>query len=188
MFDLDAFIEDCRGAVGAPDGARRVLGLMREAMRDPEALKAAITPLEGKVGALDAPLFRSDDLVVLNVTLRPGILTIPHDHAMWAVIGIYEGQENNTFYRRAGPRLEEANRREVTAGEAMLLGADVIHAIENPLTVPTLGLHVYGGDLLAAPRRMWNPHSGEEAPYDIPQFYQWGKELAQKRRAAQPAA
>ena len=83
MFDLQAFIEACRDAVGAPDGARRVLGLMREAVRDPQALKAAITPLEGKVGALDAPLFRADDMVVLNVTLRPGILTIPHDHAMW---------------------------------------------------------------------------------------------------------
>ena len=61
-------------------------------------------------------------------------------------------------------------------------------SIENPLATPTLGLHVYGGDLLAAPRSMWSPHTDEEVAYDIQQFYQWGKERAQLRRAAQPAA
>jgi predicted metal-dependent enzyme (double-stranded beta helix superfamily) len=184
MFDLQGFIDSCRRVVSEPHGARLVLDLMREALKDPQALKAAITPLEGKVGALDAPLYRDDQMVVLNVALRPGFLTIPHDHRIWAVIGIYEGQENNTFYRRAGPGLEQANQRDVAAGEAMLLGADVIHAIENPLTVPTLGLHVYGGDLLAATRSMWNPHTGEETPYDVPTFYQWSKERARMAPAA----
>jgi predicted metal-dependent enzyme (double-stranded beta helix superfamily) len=99
------------------------------------------------------------------------------------VIGIYEGQENNTFYRRSANGLEEVNRRAIHAGEAVMLGPEVIHAIQNPLAESTLGLHVYGGDLAAATRSMWHPHSRAELPYETPQFFRWCAELA---RAASP--
>jgi hypothetical protein len=185
MFDLQKFIADCRAIVSDPHGARLALDLMREALKDPEGIKAAVKPLQGGVNALDAPLYRDDQMVVLNVSLRPHFITVPHDHAMWAVIGIYEGQENNVFYRRAGEgALEFANRRDLTAGEVMALGPDVIHHIENPLDVPALGLHVYGGDLLAAERAMWNPLTHEEAPYDVPVFFQWSRQLAMSRATA----
>jgi predicted metal-dependent enzyme (double-stranded beta helix superfamily) len=184
MFDFEAFIEDCRRLVGEPHPARRVLERMRDAVADPEALARAVPPLPPNAGTFDAPLFRSPELTVLNVTLRPGALSAPHDHHMWAVIGIYGGVETNTFYRRTAGRLVEANRRTVPTGEAVLLGEDVIHTVENPLETPTRGLHVYGGDLLGAARSMWDPKTGREAPYDIPQFMVWGRELAEARAAA----
>jgi predicted metal-dependent enzyme (double-stranded beta helix superfamily) len=187
MFDLETFIEACRRLVGEPHAPRLALELMREAVADPQAVAKGVTPLEPKVGVLDAPLFRSPDLTVLNVELRPGMLSIPHDHRMWAVIGIYEGEEANTFYRRAGEGLEEANQRTVRAGEAMLLGEDVVHAIRNPGAGPTRGLHVYGGDLLGASRSMWDL-AGREHPYDVPQFYAWSRELAQARKKASAGA
>lgn len=188
MFDLERFIGDCR-RLAALGETKQILDLMRDAVRDPEALGRAVTPLEPGVGVLDAPpLYRSADLTVLNVTLRPGVLSIPHDHRMWAVIGIYEGQETNTFYRRADNGLDTANTRQVAAGEAILLGPDVVHAIENPLPTQTLGLHVYGGDLFAAPRSMWSPHDGQEHAYDIAQFTRWSADLARSRRAGAAAA
>jgi predicted metal-dependent enzyme (double-stranded beta helix superfamily) len=116
--------------------------------------------------------------MVLNATLYPHFTSPPHDHRMWAVIGIYEGQENNTFYRRSAQGLEEVNRREIRAGEAVLLGPDVIHAIANPFAASTLGLHVYGGDLGATRRSMWHPHSRKELPFESPQFFEWCAELA----------
>ena len=183
MFDLDGFVETCRRLAGDPHAPKRVLELMREAVTDPEAVRRAVTPLAPKVGVLDAPIFRSAELTLLNVSLRPGMLSIAHDHHMWAVIGIYEGEEANTFFRRTERGLEESNHRTVKTGEALLLGADVVHAIENPLSQPTLGLHVYGGDLLSAARSMWSPHDGSEHPYDIPQFYRWSRDRAEKRRA-----
>jgi predicted metal-dependent enzyme (double-stranded beta helix superfamily) len=189
MFDLEHFVSECRRLAAAPGGVKKILELMRAAVRDPAAIGRAVTPLDGKVGVLDAPpLYRGDDLTVLNVTLRPGVVSIPHDHRMWAIIGIYEGQETNTFFKRDGHGLRKANRRQVRAGEAILLGADVVHAIENPLPTQTLGLHVYGGDLFAAPRSMWSPATGEEHPYDIPQFTRWSADLARSRRAERAAA
>ena len=188
MFDLEAFIDECRRLAGEAHAPKHVLELMRAAMAQPQAVAEAVAPQGPGVGALDAPLFRSPELTVLNVALRPGAITIPHDHRMWAVIGIYEGEEANTFYRRSGSGLEEANRRTIHAGEAILLGEDVVHAIENPLGAQTLGLHVYGGDLLAAPRSMWDPKEGREHPYDVPRFYGWCRDLAQSRTAGAGAA
>lgn len=106
---------------------------------------------------------------------------------LWAVIGIYEGQESNTFYRRSGKRLEELNRREIRAGEAVLLGPEVIHAIENRFGSNTLGLHVYGGDVLAADRSMWHPSTREELPYDTRRMSKWCAELTKSRSSVQPA-
>jgi predicted metal-dependent enzyme (double-stranded beta helix superfamily) len=182
MFDLTGFIAACHGASGARHGPAQVLQLMREAVRDPEAIKAALPAQPPGTSFLDAPLHRSETLTVLGVALAPGTLTVPHDHGMWAVIGIYEGREDNTFYRRAGGELEESNRRQLVAGEAMLLGAEVIHAIRNPLASQTLGLHVYGGDLFGRARSMWSPE-GAEAVYDMPGFIAWNKQLARARRA-----
>jgi predicted metal-dependent enzyme (double-stranded beta helix superfamily) len=186
MFDLQEFIVSCKQFVGAPDGARRVLDLMRSVVGDAEGIKSAVVPVvadERTSPIRDASLFRSSELFVLNATLKPHFKSPPHDHRMWAVIGIYEGQENNIFYRRAAKGLEEINRHEIRAGEAILLGPEVIHAIENPLGSSTLGLHVYGGDPVAAKRSMWHPRTGEELPYDVPQFFKWCAELAESPSA-----
>jgi hypothetical protein len=188
MFDLDHFIEACQRLVREPHAPRLALDLMREALADGPAVAKAVTPLGAGANALDAPLFRSPELTILNATLRPGFVSIPHDHGMWAVIGIYDGEEANTFYRRAGDGLEESNHRTIHAGEAIILGEDVIHAIENPLERQTFGLHVYGGDLVAAKRSMWDPGEGHEHAYDIPQFFRWSGELARSRKAAREAA
>lgn len=173
MFDLKEFVEGCLRASKAADGPRRVLELMRSTVQDGAAISKAIAAGANAQAILDAPLFRSPELVVLNVTLPPRLASPPHDHRIWAVIGIYEGQEDNVFYRRAGARLGEASRRSLRAGEAMLLADDVIHAIANPLPAPTRGLHVYGGDLLATERSMWSPATGAELAYEARQFFRW---------------
>ena len=188
MFDLDAFISECRRLAGGAHGPKLVLDLMRASIAEPESVAKAVAPQGPGVGALDAPLFRSPELTVLNVALRPGTVTIPHDHRMWAVIGIYQGEEANTFFKRDGAGLAQANRRTIRSGEAILLGEDVVHAIENPLGAETLGLHVYGGDLLGAPRSMWDPRESREHPYDVPQFYAWSRELAASRKTSARAA
>ena len=183
MFDLQGFVDRCKELVRSPHPAAQILELMRTAVKDAGSIKKAVAPADPQAPVTDAILFRSDDLLVFNATLPPHFVSVSHDHRMWAVIGIYEGQENNVFYKRSPTRLEEVNRREVLAGEAILLGPDVIHAVANPLDFTTLGLHVYGGDLHSAERSMWNPHTGEELRYDVTQFFGWCKELSKRSRA-----
>ena len=43
-------------------------------------------------------LHHDDDLTILHVVWAPRMAIYPHDHRMWAVIGMYTGQEDNAFY------------------------------------------------------------------------------------------
>jgi len=67
---------------------------------------------------------------------------MPHDHRMWAVIGIYTGREDNVFWRRlpadAGREFEAAGAR-----------------------------HLCRGDFLTQERSEWDPDTLHERPYDV---------------------
>ena len=78
------------------------------------------------------PLHASDDLTVLNVVWAPGMRFRPHNHLMWAAIGLYGGQEDNTFYRRTGQGIVQSGGRQLRTGDVALLGDDTIHAVTNP--------------------------------------------------------
>ena len=80
----------------------------------------------------------------------------PHDHRMWAVIGLYTGREDNIFWRRikGDPQgqVEAAGARALCVGDAEPLGQNVIHSVTNPIPRLTGAIHVYGGDFFAAER------------------------------------
>ena len=93
-------------------------------------------------------LYNAPDLTVLDVVWPPLISLFPHNHRMWAAIGIYGGREDNTFYRRQGSAIVASGGKELTEGEVLLLGDDAIHAVHNPARAYTGAIHVYGGDFI----------------------------------------
>ena len=115
-------------------------------------------------------LHHSAELTVLNVIWGPGMTLIPHDHRMWAVIGIYSGREDNVFWRRIrderGGKIEAAGARTLADADAIPLGRDIIHSVTNPLSSHTGALHVYGGDFFGTPRSEWDLESLLERPSD----------------------
>jgi predicted metal-dependent enzyme (double-stranded beta helix superfamily) len=89
---------------------------------------------------------------------------------MWAAIGIYAGQEDNDFYRRAGDDrsgLDDAGGMAVRVGDVLMLGDDVIHSVTNPTRKLTGAIHVYGGDFVNRPRSQWGPGPVAERPFDM---------------------
>jgi predicted metal-dependent enzyme (double-stranded beta helix superfamily) len=86
---------------------------------------------------------------------------------MWAVIGLYGGREDNTFYRRSPEGLVVAGGKALETRDAALLGKSIVHAVTNPLRAFTGAIHVYGGDFFATPRSEWTPDTLEERPYDV---------------------
>ncbi len=99
---------------------------------------------------------------------------------MWAVIGVYDGQENNYFYRRSSDSLEAAGGKQLKPPDVLVLGVDAIHAIENPLDRPSFAIHVYGGDLPAAPRRMWNPSTLQEELFEYQTMMRYARQLMEQ--------
>jgi len=64
-------------------------------------------------------LYQSSRSTVLNVVWPPKMTIMPHNHTMWAVIGVYTGREDNIFWRRleGGDAGELRRRRKGPVGE-----------------------------------------------------------------------
>ncbi len=176
-FELESFIEDCRAARAKSDPLQATHELMRHALEDTQAIKRA---LKGRP-ADERQLYCTEDLTILNVTLPAGLKTAPHDHTMWAVIGIYEGQEDNVLYRETESGLTQSRHIALKAGDVLSISPTDIHAIANPLATTTRGLHVYGGNLPSAERSLWNPKSHQREPSTPEAMARYVKELSPMR-------
>ena len=160
MFELDSFINDCSVALKQDPGLNHVREITARAVSDPAAvLKGLGEPTRAGIQTL----FRSDSLTILNVVWGPHMTLFPHNHRMWAVIGIYTGREDNIFWRRiprspAG-KLEAAGARALCEKDAEPLGHNIIHSVTNPIPRLTGAIHVYGGDFFAPGRSELDPES-----------------------------
>jgi predicted metal-dependent enzyme (double-stranded beta helix superfamily) len=164
MFTTERFIEDCRAALKEKNVHQAIRELVERAVNEPgEVIRALGEPARAGVNTI----YKADDLTILNLCWGPGMVFKPHNHRMWAVIGIYTGREDNTFFRRDGQGLRRHGVKELNVKDTIPLGKDIIHAVTNPLDQVTGGLHVYGGDFFAAPRSEWDPRTLEERPYDV---------------------
>ena len=116
-------------------------------------------------------LYHSSDLTILNVIWAPRMTIMPHNHQMWAVIGIYTGREDNIFWRRLpgdeGGKLEAAGAKALCEKDAEPLGGNIIHSVTNPIGRLTGAIHVYGGatSLLSAANGTLRP--SKEGRYDV---------------------
>lgn len=167
MFDLDRFIADLRASL-VERSRQATREVVARAVADPASLMQCIgEPTKGGAQVLH----QASDLTVLNVIWVPNQVTLPHDHRMAAVIGMYSGREDNVFWRRVvNPtrfQIEAAGGEALGVGDATILGRDIIHSVINPLGRISAAIHVYDGDFFAAERSMWDPETLSEAPYDL---------------------
>ncbi len=164
MFQKERFIEDCRVALTESNVQAAIRELVAKAVSEPSHIVRALgEPQRAGVETI----YKADELTILNLCWGPRMEFKPHDHRMWAVIGIYGGREQNVFYRRSKRGLKQHGTKELHTKDAVPLGATIIHAVTNPLDQITGAIHVYGGDFFATPRSEWNPKTFEEHPYDV---------------------
>lgn len=163
-FDTDRLIADCQAALRERDAQGAVTEIVRRAVRQPGPLIRALG--EPRLAGIET-LHRSADLTVLNVLWGPGMTLHPHDHLMWAVIGVYGGREDNTFFRRSEDGLRRHGTKVLEGMDTIALGESIIHSVTNPLEQITAAIHVYPGDFFDTPRSEWDPETFEEHPYDV---------------------
>jgi predicted metal-dependent enzyme (double-stranded beta helix superfamily) len=164
VFDTDQFIADCRSALAESQPTLALKELMeRTVASDREVVAALGEPAGGDLNVLHC----APDLTVLHAVWTPQMTLYPHDHRMTAVIGIYGGQEDNTFWRRQEPGLVVSGGSELRHRDVAVLGPNIIHSVSNPRREYTTAIHVYLGDYLHAERSEWDPRSFEERPFDF---------------------
>ncbi|HEY1867290.1 MAG TPA: hypothetical protein VGG70_03280 [Candidatus Cybelea sp.] len=187
MFELDQFIADCRDALGRDRSAAAIREIVARAVSDPAAV---LQTLGEPDRAQLQVLHRSPELTILNVIWAPKMTIFPHNHDMWAVIGIYSGREDNVFWRRLpdnSRRVEAAGAKSLSDKDTVPLGRDMIHSVTNPIARLTGAIHVYGGDFFNANRSEWDPESLLERPCDPQRIAQIFEE-ENRRLASSPTA
>ena len=166
MFALEHFISECRAALVADPSHRLVREAVARAVREPSSvLKGLGEPKRAEI----QKTYHASDLTILNVIWGPMMIVMPHDHRMWAVIGIYTGREDNIFWRRlpsGSGRVEAVGAKALCTGDAEPLGPHIIHSLTNPIPRLTGAIHVYGGDFFAAERSEWDSETLLEGRYD----------------------
>ena len=163
-FSLDRFIQNCREALAESNSQGAVRQVVERAIASHGQVIRELG--EPELAGLET-LYHADDLTILNIVWAPHMTLHPHNHNMWANIGIYGGVEQNTFYQRGADGLTQKGEKLLEQNDVASLHRDVIHSVHNPSSKLTAAIHVYGGDFFATPRSEWPLETLEEQPFDI---------------------
>lgn len=164
VFVLDEFIEKCVDSAEHNESQEVIREFLCEAVSDPATIIDSLG--EPRLAGVDT-LYCSEKLTVLNIVWAPGMSLFPHNHNMWANIGLYAGEEENNFYQRTSAGLIQNGQSLLSEKEVAPLHEDVIHGVRNPLSTLTAAIHIYGGNFFDEPRSEWDPQTLEEKPYDV---------------------
>lgn len=161
--DIERFVADCVAANQETNPQAAVNEVLAKAVSNPNSVLAAIgDPSEAGLNVL----LSSPTLTIFAATWTPQMNLMPHDHLMWANIGIYTGREDNIFWKREPDGIEAFGVDAMFVKDTAMLPQDVIHSVTNPLLRFTGGIHIYGGDFFNTQRSQWNPESLDEEPSD----------------------
>ena len=173
---LDAFVEACQPLALTRDH-EAVASLMGELIADDETFAASVpafgelAPSErGWVLGGEHLCYQSDELTVMVLDTLPGVSQPPHDHSMNAIIGVFEGCEEQRFWGRTPNGVTSTTGRMLEAGDVMVLGERAIHAISSPEGRAARALHVYFGNIYDVERSLFHPETLEEFPYDSDRY------------------
>jgi predicted metal-dependent enzyme (double-stranded beta helix superfamily) len=163
-FDVDRFVDDVRQARRESEAQRAVEEILGSAVAQPRRLLAALgEPARAGIHTL----YADADVTILNVIWAPLMLLKPHNHNLWASIGIYSGREDNILWKRNGNSIVARGAAALSEREVFGLAADAIHSVTNPIGRLTGAIHIYGGDFFAPGRSEWDAETLREQPWDL---------------------
>jgi predicted metal-dependent enzyme (double-stranded beta helix superfamily) len=178
-FNLDRFIADVKQARTEGDSQPAVQEVIARAVADPGGvLRELGEPKEAGIQTL----YHDDAVSIFNIVWAPLMVLIPHNHLMWATIGIYTGREDNILWERTGPRIEAATAASLSESEVFSLPDTAIHSVTNPANRLTGAIHVYGGDLTTAKLSQWDAETLRERPFDIEEGRRFFREANERLR------
>ena len=121
-------------------------------------------------------LYRAEDgsLCLFSLVVPVGAETPVHDHLAWGIVGVYQGAQDETVYRRLDDgrdadraALEVSKRQTLKRGEcyALLPPVDDIHFVKTISQVPSISIHLLANDTACVWRHLFDPASGTVTPF-----------------------
>ena len=169
---LDAFIADVTSLVGSIDDEHRLTSLVAERLSALLAGGYRLPPELTRPSSerhVNYPLYIApdDSWSLACVVWNMGQQTPVHSHETWGVAGIYSGVERETRYLKpaatdAPTALTPLGEQEWKRGEVTVCCTtdDDVHSVVAVGDEPTVGIHVYGGNIGTIERRSYDPAAG----------------------------
>jgi predicted metal-dependent enzyme (double-stranded beta helix superfamily) len=171
------FIADVRARVRDADSAahacEQISPLFADLLADrdwlPVAYKtpAACSGMGGGIGQW--LIFRAADrsLSLFSLVVPPGAMTPVHDHLAWGLVGIYQGNQDEEFYRPGNGRLELLRRRPLEPGDfyTLLPPRDDIHRVRTTSPQTSVSIHLLANDTGCVWRHTYDEQTGEASPF-----------------------
>jgi predicted metal-dependent enzyme (double-stranded beta helix superfamily) len=111
------------------------------------------------------------ELALFTLVLPPGASTPVHDHLAWGLVGIYGGEQRETFYRRVDDdhyhpdddhaELEKIRTDRMTRGDfyELVPPNNDIHSVTTTSDEPSVSVHLLGADVGCIERHAFNPEN-----------------------------
>lgn len=127
-------------------------------------------PVSGMGGGIGQwLLYRSADrsLSLFSLVVPPGSMTPIHDHLAWGLVGLYQGRQDEEFYRPVDGGLELLRRRPLEPGDyyRLLPPADDIHRVRTTSEVTSVSIHLLAADTGCVLRHTYDETTGAAAPF-----------------------
>lgn len=114
-------------------------------------------------------LFRAADrsLSLFSLVVPPGAMTPVHDHLAWGLVGLYDGNQDEEFYRPGGGTLELTRQRPLVPGDfyALLPPRDDVHRVRTTSEVTSVSIHLLANDTGCTWRHTYDETTGEARPF-----------------------
>jgi predicted metal-dependent enzyme (double-stranded beta helix superfamily) len=97
---------------------------------------------------------------VVSFVWMPGHRTPIHDHTVWGLVGVMRGVE---LCEEFSPSIKKVNSHESNPGEVDRVSPTVgdIHVVSNAGTQVAVSIHVYGANIGAVRRHVFDPTTGQ---------------------------
>lgn len=96
----------------------------------------------------------------MSFVWRPGQKTPIHDHTVWGLVGVMRGEERCDEY---SPRVHLTGSHRVRRGEVDRVSPRIgdVHVVSNAGHRTAVSIHVYGANIGAVRRHIFDPRSRE---------------------------
>lgn len=113
-------------------------------------------------------LYREEGKLSLSsLVVPPGVETPVHDHLAWGLVGLTQGTQAETFFRRVDADATDVGHAELEVVEEQQAGPGDfyelippdgdIHKVTTTSDVPSVSIHLLGADVGCIPRHAFDP-------------------------------
>ena len=106
---------------------------------------------------------------VVSFVWGPGQRTPVHNHTVWGLVGVLRGCESSTRFDRdpQGRLVRTADNELLSPGEVDRVSPTIgdIHLVANADPGTSISIHVYGANLGAVGRQVFDPETGAAKPF-----------------------